>query len=38
MKLIGTSWKMNNNIPQTEKYINTLLKNKKVLKKKIIFL
>ena len=27
MKLIGTSWKMNNDIPQTEKYIKTLLKN-----------
>tara|TARA_B100002052_G_C15816727_1_gene568581 strand:+ start:269 stop:385 length:117 start_codon:yes stop_codon:yes gene_type:complete len=38
MKLIGTSWKMNNDIPKTEKYIKTLLKNKKILKKKIIFL
>ena len=34
MKLIGTSWKMNNDIPKTEKYIKTLLKNKKILKKK----
>jgi len=34
MKLIGTSWKMNNDIPKTKKYINTLLRNKKILKKK----
>ena len=38
MKIIGTSWKMNNDIPETLKYINFLLKNKKILKKKIIFL
>ena len=34
MKWIGTSWKMNNDIRQTQQYINTLVKNKKYLKKK----
>ena len=38
MKFIGTSWKINNDIPDTLKYINILLKNKNILKKKIIFL
>ena len=32
MKWIGTSWKMNNNIIQTHRYIDTLLRNKKYLK------
>ena len=34
MKWIGTSWKMNNDIRQTQQYINTLVKNKRYLKKK----
>ena len=34
MKWIGTSWKMNNDIKQTQQYINTLVKNKKYIKKK----
>ena len=34
MKWIGTSWKMNNDIIKTQLYIDTLLKNKKYLKKK----
>jgi hypothetical protein len=36
MKWIGTSWKMNNDIIQTHRYIDTLLKKKKYLKKKIL--
>jgi len=36
MKWIGTSWKMNNDIIKTQLYIDTLLKNKKYLKKKIL--
>ena len=36
MKWIGTSWKMNNNIVQTHRYIDTLVRNKKYLKKKIL--
>ena len=39
MKWIGTSWKMNNDIQDTIKYIKILIKNKKILKKKkLIFL
>jgi hypothetical protein len=36
MKWVGTSWKMNNDIIKTQKYIDTLLKNKKFLKKKTV--
>ena len=36
MKWIGTSWKMNNDIIQTKRYIDTLIKYKKYLKKKTV--
>jgi len=36
MKWIGTSWKMNNDLSKTKKYIDILIKNKKILKKKIV--
>ena len=36
MKWVGTSWKMNHNLDATKKYINVLIKNKYILKKKKI--
>ena len=33
MLWVGTSWKMNHNLPETQKYINALIKNSKYLKK-----
>ena len=31
MLWVGTSWKMNHNLPETKKYLNILIKNSKYL-------
>ena len=31
MLWVGTSWKMNHNLPETKKYLSTLIKNSKYL-------